>query len=102
LSRAGSGGGAVNVHKSKQDLKIYSARGEGFDPCCALQTVLELEPGQCASIAFILGRAADRATARALLRRHRAVDVDAALAEVMRKLGRDMSRESIWHPGQTS
>jgi cyclic beta-1,2-glucan synthetase len=58
--------------------------GAGRDPCCALQTTLVLKPGEQASLVFLLGQAADRETARNLVLRYRAVDADAALADVKR------------------
>ena len=66
------------------DTALSRRTGSGFDPCAALHTVLELKPGQRASVVFVLGQAADRATALTLLQRYRAVNVDTALAEVTR------------------
>ena len=42
--------------------------GAGLDPCGALQTAVELEPGDTAEVVFFLGEAADAASAQALLR----------------------------------
>jgi cyclic beta-1,2-glucan synthetase len=56
--------------------------GAGLDPCAALQTKLELEPGERAEVLFLLGQGASREDARSLVARYREVDCDALLAEV--------------------
>ena len=56
--------------------------GAGLDPCAALQTVIEVAPGQREEIVFFLGQAATAAEARALLTRYRAADLDLALQAV--------------------
>ncbi|MEI2742915.1 MAG: glycosyl transferase [Candidatus Competibacter sp.] len=64
--------------------KILDGRvGAALDPCFTLQTTLRLEPGATVEQVFLLGEADDRAQARRLLERYRAVGVaTAALAEV--------------------
>jgi cyclic beta-1,2-glucan synthetase len=56
--------------------------GAGLDPCAALQTRLELEPGERAEVRFLLGQATGREDARSLVARYREVDCEAVLAEV--------------------
>ncbi len=48
--------------------------GAGLDPCCALQTTLDLAPGERVELVLFLGQAPDRETARELIRRWRSVD----------------------------
>ncbi len=57
--------------------------GAGLDPCCALQTLIALEPGQTAQVVFFLGEADDAARARSLLTRYRKTDLDAVFKEVV-------------------
>lgn len=62
--------------------ELSGRTGAGLDPCCALQTSLELEPGETTEIAFFLGEAASAGDAQALLARYRSADLDAVLREV--------------------
>ncbi len=55
--------------------------GGGLDPCAALQTRVELEPGARIDIVFALGDAASSVQARMLIEKYRAVDVDTVMRE---------------------
>lgn len=63
-------------------VQLSGRTGAGLDPCCALQTSLELEPGETAEIVFFLGEAASDGDARALLARYRSTDLDDVLRHV--------------------
>ena len=56
--------------------------GAGLDPCAALQTHVELAPGERAEVRFLLGQGGSREEARSLVQRYRAVECEAVLAEV--------------------
>jgi cyclic beta-1,2-glucan synthetase len=56
--------------------------GAGLDPCGALQTTLQLAPGESVELVCFLGDAASDAEASALVARYRAADLDAVLEEV--------------------
>ncbi|MFC5436034.1 GH36-type glycosyl hydrolase domain-containing protein [Rhodanobacter umsongensis] len=56
--------------------------GAGLDPCGALQTRIALPPNTQVDIVFMLGDAADAATAQALIGQYRATGIDAVLAEL--------------------
>ncbi|HVS88329.1 MAG TPA: glucoamylase family protein [Candidatus Acidoferrum sp.] len=56
--------------------------GAGLDPCAALQTSIELRPGESAEIVFFLGQAENREQVRELLGRYRTADLNAILADV--------------------
>ena len=59
--------------------------GAGLDPCAALQTVVELRPGERIEIVVLLGQGKDREEARGLITRYRAANLDDVLAEVTRQ-----------------
>ncbi|MCL4745020.1 MAG: phosphorylase [Burkholderiaceae bacterium] len=75
--------------------------GAALDPCCALQTMLELKPGERVSIDFVLGQAADRETARDLVLRYRNTDADGVLAEVMQNWDRILSTVQVETPDRS-
>ncbi|PWK59057.1 cyclic beta-1,2-glucan synthetase [Silicimonas algicola] len=56
--------------------------GAALDPCAALQRHLTLEPGESATVVFLLGQAASAEAARELILRHRAVETDTTLDAV--------------------
>src|SRR5438128_9230671 len=56
--------------------------GAGFDPCAAVQVVVEIEPGDTAEMTFLLGQADDEEKARGLITRFRdPTNVEAAFQE---------------------
>jgi cyclic beta-1,2-glucan synthetase len=55
------------------------------DPCAALQTMIELRPGARAEVIFFLGETESRETARELLLRYRAADLDKIFQSVTRR-----------------
>ncbi|MES1196533.1 MAG: glycosyl transferase, partial [Steroidobacter sp.] len=56
--------------------------GAGLDPCCALQTSIELERDQTTEVVFLLGEAASANEAQALLAYYRTIDLDIVLQQV--------------------
>ncbi|HEX7604862.1 MAG TPA: hypothetical protein VF316_24755, partial [Polyangiaceae bacterium] len=56
--------------------------GAGLDPCCALQTTVEIPAGGHASLAWFLGQTGTRDEARLLIQRYRSDDLDASLEAV--------------------
>ncbi|AJK49998.1 glycosyltransferase 36 [Burkholderia plantarii] len=56
--------------------------GAALDPCAALQTTIDLAPGETAEIVMLLGEGSDVAAARQLIGQYRQADLDAVLAEV--------------------
>ena len=59
--------------------------GAGLDPCTALQTLIELQPGAQAEVVFLLGQAESKEQARDLLGRYRTADLNAVLLDVKRR-----------------
>jgi len=58
--------------------------GAGIDPCCAMQTSVELPPKGAVEIIFFLGDAASLDDTRSLITRYRTADLDQVLAAVKR------------------
>jgi cyclic beta-1,2-glucan synthetase len=57
--------------------------GAGLDPCCALQTVVDLAADEMIEVVFFLGQAANATAARSLLIRYRSIDLDAVFRTVV-------------------
>jgi cyclic beta-1,2-glucan synthetase len=64
-------------------VPLSGRTGAGLDPCCALQTSVDLEPGETVEVVFFLGEAEDASAARALLTRYRNADLGAVFDEVL-------------------
>ena len=56
--------------------------GAGLDPCAALQTVIEIGPGETIEIVSLLGQCGSRDEAAALIARYRDADFGAVLKDV--------------------
>ncbi|MEO5699141.1 MAG: glucoamylase family protein [Casimicrobiaceae bacterium] len=98
LGRNGSPGQPTALTAS---VALGNRSGAGLDPCCALQTMLVLEPGQQASLVFLLGQAADRESARNLVLRYRTVAVDTVLAKVIQNWDRILSTVQVETPDRS-
>ncbi|HVT56909.1 MAG TPA: glucoamylase family protein [Thermoanaerobaculia bacterium] len=68
----------------KNGHRLSGRVGAGFDPCGALQTVVELPAFGRAEVLFLLGEGGGVEETRTLIRRYREADLDAVLAEVVR------------------
>jgi cyclic beta-1,2-glucan synthetase len=56
--------------------------GAGLDPCGALRRPIDLAPGSSIEIVFLLGDTTDIEAAQALVKRYRAIDLDAVFRDV--------------------
>ena len=79
----GRHGALDNPAALASDAPLSRRLGAGLDPCGALQTTLELEPGESVEIVFFLGEAATAADAQALIARYRSADLAGVLREVV-------------------
>ena len=83
LGRNGSLARAVALRRPRLTERF----GAGLDPCAALQTAIDLEPGATRRVVFVLGQGRDAAQAEALLQRFTGQDgsgLAAAEAELVR------------------
>jgi len=65
--------------------RLVGGTSAGLDPCAAVQTTVEIEPGQMIEVTFLLGQAADEFQARAIVQRFRnPANVEAALRGTQR------------------
>ncbi len=78
----GRNGAADRPAALMTDAPLSGRIGTALDPCCALQTFLEIPAGGQLSIVLLLGQTDTREQARALIARYRADDLDARLAAV--------------------
>ena len=68
---------------SQERGTVLSGRtGAGSDPCAALCTSLQLEPGETVEVRFLLGEAETAEEARQLIERYRSIDLVALLQDV--------------------
>jgi cyclic beta-1,2-glucan synthetase len=57
--------------------------GAGLDPCCALQTFVDIAADEVVEIVFFLGQAASATDAQSLLAHYRSLDLDAVFRTVV-------------------
>jgi cyclic beta-1,2-glucan synthetase len=81
----GRNGGPDRPAALERSASLSQKVGAGFDPCAALQTVIELKPGGRAEVVFLLGQAENRDQARELIKRCRSADLDQVLLDVTRR-----------------
>ncbi len=62
--------------------RLSGRTGAGLDPCAALQTIVEIEPGGRAEVLFLLGQGESPEESRVLIERYRATSCDQVLREV--------------------
>ncbi len=61
---------------------LSGSTGAGFDPCTALQTTVDLAPGERVEVVAFIGQCATVDEARALIGHYRTIDLDAVLQQV--------------------
>ncbi|MDT8436460.1 MAG: glucoamylase family protein [Gemmatimonadota bacterium] len=69
----------------ERGAELSGKTGAALDPCAALQTVVELEPGERAEVVFLLGQGEDAGEARRLVEKYRRQECDALLRDVRRR-----------------
>jgi cyclic beta-1,2-glucan synthetase len=72
--------------------------GAGLDPCAALQTIVELEPGERREVLFLLGQGESREESRSLVERYRQANCDSLLREVQEHWDRVLGTVQVKTP----
>ena len=73
--------GSLESPAAMETVALSGRTGAGFDPCAALRAAIELAPGESTEIAFMLGQAESRESARDLVLAYRGENaVEASLA----------------------
>ena len=62
--------GSVAAPAALRCVGLSGRTGAGFDPCAAVQTRFDLEPGEAIEIVFLLGEAESLSSAREVIRRY--------------------------------
>ncbi len=75
--------------------------GAGLDPCAALQTLVELEPGERTQVLFLLGQCESREACRALILRYRATSCDQVLRDVEEQWDSLLGTVQVKTPGRS-
>ncbi|MGB8816659.1 MAG: glucoamylase family protein [Rhizobiaceae bacterium] len=78
----GAFGSLANPKALAPGVVLSNRTGAGFDPCCAIQTSLTLEPGQTKDVVILFGAAANEDAAQALIMRTRQSEPEKALSDV--------------------
>jgi len=81
-----------------KDTVLSGRTGAGLDPCGALQTSVDLAPGERVELVLFLGQAQDRDSARELIRRRRSVAPRQELAAVRENWGRILGKVQVKTP----
>ena len=73
--------------------------GAGLDPCAAIQTALDLAPGETRELVFLLGQTEDRESARGAIARFGTAEAaETALAETTRRWDETLGRLTVRTP----
>ncbi len=79
LGRNGDADRPAALDKGQQ---LSGRTGAAFDPCGALQTVIDIPPGATRTVVWLLGQGGSRDEACKLIQKYRGADLDACLKEV--------------------
>jgi cyclic beta-1,2-glucan synthetase len=81
----GRNGGPERPACLERGAQLSGKVGASLDPCAALQTIVELRPGDSAEVIFFLGQTENKERARELIARYRGADLDQVFADVTRQ-----------------
>jgi cyclic beta-1,2-glucan synthetase len=101
LEFLGRNSGLDHPASLERGQELSGKTGAGLDPCAALQTKVELDPGERAEVVFLLGQGESRESARKLVERYRTKDRDAVLLEVQESWDRILGAVQVKTPEPT-
>jgi cyclic beta-1,2-glucan synthetase len=78
--------------------RLSGRTGSGFDPCCALQTTIEIPAGGRATVVLALGEAGTRDEAREMIERYRSDDLDSHVKAVTDRWERILGTVQVTTP----
>ncbi|HUG60194.1 MAG TPA: glycosyl transferase, partial [Methylomirabilota bacterium] len=78
----GQNGGPAAPEALTRPSVLSGSTGAGLDPCAALQTRFEIEPGETVELVWLMGQTRTPEDARDLVARYRSADIDAVLGAV--------------------
>ncbi len=81
----GRNGGLSSPFALRERAPLSGRLGAGLDPCCALQTTLDIAPQGAENVSFFLGDAENEAQASELVGTFRRTNLDTVLDEVRRR-----------------
>jgi cyclic beta-1,2-glucan synthetase len=81
-----------------RDEAFSEKTGAGLDPCAALQTIVELEPGERVEVLFLLGQGESREESGSLVERYREINCDSVLSEVQEHWNRVLGTVQVKTP----
>jgi cyclic beta-1,2-glucan synthetase len=94
--------GTLEAPGSLYKKEGFSGRiGAGLDPCAAMQRSIDLEPNENIEIAFFLGQTDDRKTAREIILKLRAFDLNLVFDEVCDKWDEILTRVTVETPDES-
>ncbi len=80
---------------------LSNRTGAGLDPCCALQTIITLAPGETMELVITLGAADNMAEAQTLITKYRASNPDGILDEVKRYWAETLNTVQVKTPDRS-
>lgn len=78
----GSNGQKTTPKALAEQIPLSGRVGAGFDQCTALQTVIEIGPGESTEIAMFIGQGNTEADAQALIKTYRVTDINVVFDRV--------------------
>ncbi len=85
----------------ERGVELSGKVGAGLDPCTALQTKMDLEPGESVEVLFLLGQGKGLRQARSLVERYRRMSCEEVLGEVQEQWDRVLGAVQVETPNRS-